>query len=130
MAPDADEELIDHTGRLLKIMAEAGGMGRTWEHYPPIGVVLEAYAGHLARQAPSLTRYLTAAHIADHLVQADPKRLGAAAGNRQDLLEKYLAVLRRADWSGAAREGLDPDGDFFAWFTETIAKRLRLPGFP
>src|SRR5256885_10695467 len=107
----------------------AGGGGRLGEHTPPIGGVLEAYAGHLGRQAPSLTRYITAAHIADHLAQAAPERLGAAAGDRQDLLEEYLAVLRRPDWSDVAREGFDPDDDYFAWFTETIAKRLRLPGF-
>src|SRR2546429_697909 len=53
-----------------------GGGGLPGSPSPPIGVVLEAYAGHLGRQAPSLTRYITAAHIADHLAQADPERLG------------------------------------------------------
>ncbi|MBC6464758.1 hypothetical protein HKK74_04495 [Actinomadura alba] len=129
VAPDADEPLIDHTGRLLKIMAQCGGMGTTWEHYPPTSIVLEAHAGHLAHQAPTLSRYLDAAHIADDLAQAAPDRLGITADHRQRLLDQYLVVLCRPDWSEAAQAGFDPDNDYFPWFAETIAARLRLPGF-
>jgi hypothetical protein len=71
-APDADDQVIDHTGRLLRIMAGCGGMGMTWEDYPPIRLVLDAHAGHLGRQEPSMPRYLDAAFIADRLTQAPP----------------------------------------------------------
>jgi hypothetical protein len=37
---DVDDDLIDHTGRLLKTMADCAGMGTTLEHYPPAPIVL------------------------------------------------------------------------------------------
>ncbi|MCO6009997.1 hypothetical protein NE236_34005 [Actinoallomurus purpureus] len=129
IAPDADDELIDHTGRLLRIMADCSGMGMTWEGYPPVRIVLEAYVGHLAGQAPNLKRYLDAARIADHLAQASPDRLSMTPDHRECLVDRYLAVLRRAEWSEAAQAGFDPDNDFFAWFTQTVGKRLGLPVF-
>jgi hypothetical protein len=55
--------------------------------------------------------------------------LGITPDNRQQLLERYLAVLHRTDWSEVARARAGLDDDFFAWFTETIAARLRLPAF-
>lgn len=128
-APDADAELIDHTGRLLKIMTASRGMGMTWKHYPPARLVLEAHAGHLARQAPTISRYIDAAVIADHLAQTSPDHLGIAPDQRQRLLERYLAVLRRTDWTTMAQAQIDPDDDYFVWFAETIAARLRLPAF-
>lgn len=129
IVPDADEELIDHTGRLLNIMTASSGMGGTWRHYPPIRFVLEAHAGHLARLAPTMSRYIDAAVIADHLAQTAPDHLGVTPDQRQRLLERYLAVLRSTDWSTMARDEIDPDDDYFVWFAETIAARLRLPAF-
>ena len=41
---DVDEELVDHTGRLLVVMTYCGGMGLTLKEYPPAGAVVEAYA--------------------------------------------------------------------------------------
>jgi hypothetical protein len=76
-----------------------------------------------------MRRYIDAAVIADHLAQASPGHLGITPDHRQRLLERYLVVLRRTDWSDTARAGVDPDNDFFAWFAETIAVRLRLPAF-
>jgi hypothetical protein len=34
LQPDADDALIDHTGRLLRIMGDCQGMGLTLEHSP------------------------------------------------------------------------------------------------
>ncbi|MEU9021389.1 hypothetical protein [Actinomadura sp. NPDC048394] len=124
-----DDELIDHTGRLLAIMAGCGGMGMTWDGYPPVRHVLAAHAGNLAGQRPSWGRYSQAAHIADHLAGSDPGRFGLAPGQRDGLLARYLDVLRRAEWSAAARAAVDSGAPYFAWFASTIAARLGLPAF-
>jgi hypothetical protein len=129
-APDADDQLIDHTGRLLKIMARYGDMGPwTLAHYPPAHLVADAYVGHLGRQEPTMSRYLDAAFIADHLAQAPPGTLGLTPGRRDNLLNRYLAILCRTEWSEAARAGYDPASRFHTWFAKTIATRLQLPAF-
>jgi hypothetical protein len=73
IGPDVDDDVIDHTGRLLKIMADCGGMGTTLEHYPPADAVLTAHAAHLSRQTPTANRYVDAAIIADHLAEKDTR---------------------------------------------------------
>ncbi|MEV4889213.1 hypothetical protein AB0K48_07485 [Nonomuraea sp. NPDC055795] len=128
-APDVDDEMIDHTGRLLKIMAECGGMGMTWQHYPPISVVLDAHVGHLARQVPTVSRYLDAACIADHLSRMPPDTLELDPDRQDHLLARYLTVVNRSDWSKMAQAAFDPGDDFFIWFAQTIATRLRLSAF-
>ncbi|GIJ24529.1 hypothetical protein Vlu01_51530 [Micromonospora lutea] len=126
---DVDDELIDHTGRLLRVMADCGGMGMTLEHYPPAPVVLAAHAAHLAQQPPTANRYVDAAIIADYLTAKAPNRCGCTAEQRDHIVQKYLAVLDRPDWRDAVRTDLDPTSDFFAWFTRHVAARLRLGAF-
>lgn len=126
---DADDQVVDHTGRLLKMMAGASGMGVTWKDYPPIRQVLDAHVGHLAGQAPTMTRYIDAALIADHLAQTSPGASGLAPDHKDHLLNRYLAVLRCSDWSEAARTGYDPASRFHAWLAEKVATRLQLPAF-
>ncbi|QLQ35339.1 hypothetical protein [Micromonospora robiginosa] len=126
---EVDDELVDHTGRLLRIMAGCGGMGMTLEHYPPAPVVLAAHVAHLARQAPTVDRYVDAATIADHLADNAPDRSGCTSGQRDELVRQYLAVLDRRDWCDTARGGLDPTSDFFAWFAAQVAARLHLRAF-
>ncbi|RJQ78597.1 hypothetical protein D5S17_12325 [Pseudonocardiaceae bacterium YIM PH 21723] len=41
-----DPELVEHTGRLLGVMAESECMGMTLEHYPHAAAVIEAHARH------------------------------------------------------------------------------------
>jgi hypothetical protein len=125
-APDADDQVIDHTGRLLKTMAWSAGMGMTWQNHPPIRHVLDAHAGHLTHQAPSMPRYLDAVLIADHLAQAPPGTLGLTPDHQARLLNQYLAILRRPEWSKAAQAGYDPASGFHTGF-KTIASRLQLP---
>ncbi len=127
--PEVDDDLIDHTGRILGVMADCGGMGLTLEHYPPASVVLAAHAAHLARQAPTLHRYVDAAVIADHLIGKPPDRCGCTAEERDRIARQYLAVLDRQDWCDAVRAGLDPADEFFAWFGGQVAARLRLRAF-
>ena len=126
---DVDDELIDHTGRLLRVMADCGGMGMTLEHYPPAPVVLAAHAAHLAQQPPTANRYADAAIIADYLTAKPPNRCGCTAEQRDHIVQRYLAVLERPDWRDAVRTGLGPTSDFFAWFTGHVAARLRLGAF-
>ncbi|MEV6636196.1 hypothetical protein AB0M54_36140 [Actinoplanes sp. NPDC051470] len=47
---DADDALVDHTGRLLRAMTELPGMGPALADYPPGAAVMEAWAGHVARR--------------------------------------------------------------------------------
>ncbi|MET7419981.1 hypothetical protein [Dactylosporangium sp. NPDC005555] len=126
---DVDDDLIDHTGRLLKTMADCGGMGTTLEHYPPAPIVLAAHAAHLARQTPTVDRYVDAAVIADHLAAKPPNRCGCTVEQRDRIVRQYLAVLERPDWCDAVRAGLDPTGDFAAWFAGNVAARLHLRAF-
>ncbi|TMR88217.1 hypothetical protein [Nonomuraea basaltis] len=122
---EADDEVVDHTGQLLTIMADCSGMGMTLEHYPPAHIVLQAYASHLGRQTPTLSRYINAAIIADHLAQKPPERLGCTLEHRDRLLQQYLAVLNREDWSETARAELASD----SWFASNVAARLHLRAF-
>ncbi|MEU1616491.1 hypothetical protein ABZ479_04210 [Streptomyces sp. NPDC005722] len=126
---DVDDDLVDHTGRLLDSMADCGGMGMTLEHYPPAPIVLAAHAARLGLQAPTASRYLHAAGIADHLMDKAPERSGCTAGQRDGIVQEYLAVLNRREWCDKVREDLDADSDFFSWFTGNVATRLRLRAF-
>lgn len=126
---DADDDLVDHTGRLLKIMAGCGGMGMTLAHYPPAPVVLAAHAAHLARRAPTVDRYVDAATIADHLAGRPPNRSGCTTEQRDGIVRQYLTVLNQPDWCDTVRTSLDSTSDFFAWFVRNVAARLRLRAF-
>ena len=131
---DADDALVDHTGRLLNTMTFSSGMGTRLDHYPSTARVLEAHAGHLGRQAPSVRRYIDAARIADYLARPSPAQpLGTI--DRPDLVvRQYTTVLDRPDWCAAARAGFAGDGDFphrdyRSWFVENTARRLKLKAF-
>lgn len=126
MSADADDDLIDHTSRLLRSMADCGGMGRTLEHYPPAPVVLAAHAAHLAQQLPTANRYVDAAMIADYLTAKPPNRCGCTTEQRDRIVQQYLAVLDRPDWRAAVHANRDLNSDFFGWFTGHVAARLRL----
>ena len=118
-----DDDLVDHTGRLMKIMAGCSGMGMTLADYPPAPVDLAAHAGHLAGQAPTVNRYVDAAVIANHLTDKPPNRCGCTTEQRDRIVRQYLTVLDRPDWCEAVRTGLDSTSDFFAWFVGDVAAR-------
>ncbi|CCH16959.1 hypothetical protein [Micromonospora lupini] len=126
---DADDELIDHAGRLLRTMADCEGMGMALEHYPPAPAVLAAHATHLAHQPPTADRYVDAAIIANYLTAKPPNRCGCTAEQRDHVVQHYLAVLDQPDWRSAVRVGLGPTSTFFAWFVDHVAARLRLGTF-
>ncbi|MEV6604633.1 hypothetical protein [Kutzneria sp. NPDC051319] len=122
---ETDDELIEHTGRLLVIMADCEGMGTTLQHYPPAFAVLTAHATHFARLEPSTRRYIDAAVIADRLA-ADPEKRGCTAAQADDLVRRYLDVLNRPEWCAA---GAAMDGEYATWFADHEAVRLRLRAF-
>ncbi|GIH89925.1 hypothetical protein Psi01_05550 [Planobispora siamensis] len=126
--PDADDDLVDHTGRLLSTMAGCSGMGMTLDHYPPAHIVLEAHAGHLSRQAATVSRYTNAAELVGHLARQSPERLGCTPEERDRILQQYLDVLGREAWRQTVRAGLDRDSYFFTWFAENVAAPLHLQG--
>ncbi|MFD8075543.1 hypothetical protein ACFV3E_23185 [Streptomyces sp. NPDC059718] len=126
---EVDDDLVDHTGRLMRLMADCGGMGMTLEHYPPAPIVLAAHAAKLGRQAPTAGRYVDAAILVDHLTDKAPERGGCTAEQRDRIVQHYLAVLDGQDWCDTVRENLDADSDFFGWFTNNVAARLHLRAF-
>ncbi|QFZ17297.1 hypothetical protein [Saccharothrix syringae] len=110
----SDDALVDHTGRLLVVLGCASGMGTTLGGYPPARAVVEAHAGHLARQAPTADRFATAVSIASDL--AGPKAVaGATREQRDDLVERYRAVLDRDAWCAVVRPLPADPGDRYAW---------------
>lgn len=129
MDTEVDDDLVDHTGRLLRIMADCGGMGMTLKHYPPAPTVLAAHAAHLGRQTPTVDRYVDAAVIADNLADRPPERCGCTTEQRDRIVQWYLAVLDRQDWCDAVRAGTDSDSDYLAWFAGNVAARLHLRAF-
>ncbi|WP_336204126.1 hypothetical protein [Nonomuraea sp. LPB2021202275-12-8] len=129
IGPDVDDALVDHTSRLLGSMADCAGMGLTLAGYPPARAVLEAHAGHLARQSPTVGRYVSAAVLADRLASNPPERAGCTSGQRDRLVRHYLAVLDSEQWCRTARADLDRDDDFHAWVAADVAARLRLRAF-
>jgi hypothetical protein len=129
VADEVDDELVDHTGRLLRILAGCRGMGLTLEDYPPAPMVLAAHAAHVGRQAPTPGRYVEAAMIADHLVDKAPEKCGCTETQRDDIVRGYLAVLDRKEWRDTMRAGHGLDGVFYTWFAATVARRLNLRAF-
>lgn len=121
--PDPGDDLVDHTGRLLRVMTECSGMGATLRGYPPASAVLTAHVSHLARQAPAKGRYVDAAMIADYLAGD-----GGVITGSDRLLREYLAVLNQPGWCDAVRAGLT-DPEQLQWFAGTVAARLRLRAF-
>ncbi|OLF11947.1 hypothetical protein BU204_29670 [Actinophytocola xanthii] len=126
---ELDDDLVDHTGRLLHVMATCDGMGTTLAHYPPAAIVLAAHSTHLGRQAPAADRYLTAALIADDLTTAPPEQSGCTTEQRDELVRRYVSVLNRQDWCDAMHADTNRDDDFIARFASKVAARLRLRAF-
>ncbi|MEA5365670.1 hypothetical protein VA596_39525 [Amycolatopsis sp., V23-08] len=103
-AGDPDDDLVDHTGLLLRTMADCEGMGMSLETYPPASAVLTAHAAHLARQSPAADRYRTAEIIAGCLEARAPERNGCTPGQRDRILRQYRDVLDRQDWRDVSRQ--------------------------
>lgn len=121
-----DSDLVDHTGRLLTIMADCGGMAMTLRNYPPAGVVLEAHARHTGQLSPTVERYAVAAQLADYVRRETPDHLGLSQQRQQQILATYRALLDRSDWSDVARAALLAGDHRMTWLAGAVAPRLGL----
>ncbi|TDP89206.1 hypothetical protein EV186_11430 [Labedaea rhizosphaerae] len=126
--PSVDDDLVDHAGRLLCVLADGQGMlDKSVEDYPHAAGVLGAHVRHLGRQEPTAGRFATAAMLAAYLSgQAVPRQL-------HGLRDAYMAVLDRDDWCAVARRAVR-DGDeylhpdYLQWLAK-VGSRLGLRAF-
>jgi hypothetical protein len=94
-----DADLVDHTTRLLRVMATSDGQGGgTLDGYRPAKVVLHAHTEHLRRLGPTRRRILDVLVLADAL--AGNPTFGAVRNRdlRDSTLPGYLALLRPPAW--------------------------------
>jgi hypothetical protein len=128
-SPEPDLELVDHTGVLLEVMTECGGMGTSLAHYPPARLVLDAHSTHADRLEPTAIRYSVIARLADYLHQRAADEISWDPGQREQILARYLSLLARDDWSDPVRTAHAAGDPHFTWLAETIAPRLALRAF-
>ncbi|MYV93727.1 hypothetical protein [Streptomyces sp. SID1034] len=98
-ASSLDDGLVDHLGRMLRMMTDCHGMGVLLADYPFAGAALNAYARHAAALEPSIDRYITL-HVLQKwsLAQSSP----AAA--------VLTALMQRPAWLDGVRQRLlDPE---------------------
>ncbi|MEV4278362.1 hypothetical protein [Actinoplanes xinjiangensis] len=126
--PAPDEALIDHTGRLLTVLTFAGGMGTDLRSYPPARAVLTAYAGHLGRLAPTLDRYLRAAHLGEELTRRSPEDIGCTPAQHARLISRFRGILSRRAWRTAARDEAGPEQAPHLWYAARVLAELRAAG--
>jgi hypothetical protein len=124
--PVVDDDLIDHTGRLLSAMAGANGMGLDLSRYPPAPIVLAEYAGHLASQEPAGARVRVAITLAHDVRSREPARLGCSVQEKARLLSSLDATLARPDWLEAASEELVRSTWWATWAQANDALPLAL----
>ncbi|GAA4901245.1 hypothetical protein LX16_0456 [Stackebrandtia albiflava] len=115
-APVVDDELLDHTGMLLRTMSGCHGMGMTLTGYPPAAEVLRHYLRHVAERPPTVGRYV---------VLADLWRRGAS-GRAVDLavIDPALPgmvrdVLDRPEWWETYRQARDEGDTHAEWLATT-----------
>ncbi|MFD2792944.1 hypothetical protein ACFS27_05205 [Promicromonospora vindobonensis] len=104
--PVVDDELVDHTGRLLSAMAGASGMGLDLSRYPPTPIVLAEYARHLASQEPVGDRVRVAITLSHDVRSREPARLGCSAQEKASVLSALDETLARTAWLEVASEEL------------------------
>ncbi|MET9226015.1 hypothetical protein [Lentzea sp. NPDC003310] len=64
---DVDEQLIDHTGLLLNVLTDSGGMALGLWDYPAAAPVVEAYTRHVTRLPATEARTRHRTHLAEAL---------------------------------------------------------------
>ncbi|MGW7362114.1 hypothetical protein ACWGI8_01495 [Streptomyces sp. NPDC054841] len=113
-APDADAELVDHAGRVLRVMAESESMGLTLSHYAHAHEALSHYVAHAARLPPSIDRFVTLHTLAN--------------GTSDELAPLFAELLERPGWLDGVRARLgDPDEPWHRsgpWAADKLGVRL------
>ncbi|MFI8768111.1 hypothetical protein ACIGN6_24810 [Streptomyces sp. NPDC053792] len=121
--PIVDDEITDHTGRLLLVMTYSQGMGTTLSRYPHAEAVLAAHLRHLERLGPSASRYCIAAWLASSLGEhGDAGSIGPVQ-RWQPYRDDYLALLERDDWCEVARDALTARDPGIVRLVETVSGR-------
>ncbi|BCY10475.1 hypothetical protein [Actinoplanes sp. L3-i22] len=124
---EPDDELLDHTGRLLSCIAGPGGPSSNLADYPAGRPVVDAHARHVARQEPTFERFVNVAQVAQQLSR-DPGSNGFAAEHTADFVRRYRTVLDRPEWCAAVHHGLAARHEFVAWCTR-LGRQLGLKAF-
>lgn len=121
-----DDEIVDHTGRLLHLLTYSQGMGMTLSRYPHAEAVLSGHLRHLERVGPSAGRYFVAALLAGSLGGDGDAGSVGPIGRWQTHRDGYLALLDREDWCGTARSALaDEDPRMVELAGMASGRRLR-----
>ncbi|WP_030859614.1 hypothetical protein [Streptomyces sp. NRRL F-2747] len=124
--PGMDDEMADHTGRLLLVMTYSQGMGTTLSGYPHAEAVLAAHLRHIERSGPSASRYCTAAWLASSLGERGDAGSIGPVRRWEPYRKGYLALLERDDWCGVARNALAVKDPAIVRLAETASgRRLR-----
>ncbi|MFJ9843825.1 hypothetical protein ACIRYZ_25890 [Kitasatospora sp. NPDC101155] len=125
-----DSEMVDHTGLLLQLMSDCGGMGLTLAHYPHSAAVLEAHARHVGALSPTIERYYGVAWLTHYLTTRSPETAGCTMEQREALRATYLSVLDGEEWARTARAGLAAGDKRMRWLADHRTPQLRLRAFP
>ncbi|SDK32872.1 hypothetical protein [Streptomyces indicus] len=124
--PDADAEVVEHTGQLLQTMTECAGMGMTLSHYPHAETVLAAHLRHLERARPGARAFTTVAWLVRGLAGALDAEAVRPVERWRPYAQGYAALLDRADWCEAARQARIAQDPEITWLLEREwGRRLR-----
>jgi hypothetical protein len=92
-----------------------------------------AHGRHLARQEPTFSRWAAAALLAGHLTGAADedhivRNIGFPAAERQHMVDQYVSLLNRADWTAIAEAHLQ-EGDEYSEWIAYATRRVPLNAF-
>ncbi|MFG2333485.1 hypothetical protein ACGFMM_28200 [Streptomyces sp. NPDC048604] len=126
-----DAEVMDTTGRILRVMTYSEGMGTSLRHYPHALTVLEAYVRQVGRLGPTADRYVAATLVAAYLGKESPAWSDdpALKARWDEARASYLALVDRTDWCATAREGLAAGDERLTWIAGEVAPALGLRAF-
>ncbi|WP_235617320.1 hypothetical protein [Streptomyces thermolilacinus] len=125
-----DEELADHTGRLLRVMSDCDGMGATLARYPHAAAVLDAYVRAARSLGPTVQRFSTTAGLAQDLAVKPPEAVGCRPEQRDALRGAYVSLLDREEWVRVARDALAAGDARMVRLADHRAPELVLRAFP
>ncbi|MFG3283220.1 hypothetical protein [Streptomyces sp. NPDC048111] len=112
--PALDAELVDHLGRMLRMMTNCQGMGRLLADYVFADTALTEYARHAAALAPTIDRHITL-HALRKWALVHTSSTAAA----------LTTLLHRPGWEDGVRQRLlDPEEPWHpggAWLAEQLS---------
>lgn len=108
LAGVVDDDLLDHTGELLRALA-AGGPAEDMSHYPDGAAALALYAQHMANAGVNLNRVTHAVFLARYLSESAKENPLIAPEQRDELALRFQALLERPDYADTVRTQLAAD---------------------